>query len=94
MYPPDSAMALLASIHIGNGVGVDRGELVIPDPTGAPVLLRHDPADLDALESRGWLVIGDDAARATDRGVYWLRRWLLANPDARRAASRRELRSL
>lgn len=93
-YPPASAMALLASIHTGNGVGVDRGELVIPDPTGAPVLLRHDPADLDALESRGWLVIDADAARATDRGVYWLRRWLIANPEARRVAGRRELRSL
>lgn len=94
MYPPDSAMALLASIHIGNGVGVDCGELVIPDPTGAPMLLRHDPADLDALESRGWIAIGDDAARATDRGVYWLRRWAQAKPELRRVAGRQGLRTL
>ena len=93
MYPPDSAMALLASIHTGNGVGVDRGELVIPDPTGAPALLVHDPADLDALESLGWLTIGDEA-RVTERGVYWLRKWAQRNPAIRRVASRRELRSL
>lgn len=94
MYPPDSAMALLASIHTGNGVGVDRGELVIPDPTGAPVLLRHDPADLDALESRGWLDIDADGASVTDRGRYWLRRWAESQPAVRRRASREQLRAL
>lgn len=86
-------MALLVSIHTGNGVGVDRGELVIPDPTGAPVLLVHDPADLDALESRGWLAIGDEV-RATERGVYWLRRWAQAKPELRRVAGRQGLRTL
>lgn len=83
-YPRDTAMALLASIHVGNGVCVQDGQLFLPDPTDANRLIHADDADLGELEARGWLVIDADGVRTTERGDWWLNRWIRATPAVRR----------
>jgi hypothetical protein len=94
MYPPDSAMALLVSIRTGNGCGVHDGHLAHPDPIHAGRVLLHDSDDLDELERRGWIAIDASGATVTERGAYWLRKWLATKPEVRRVAGRAVLRTL
>jgi hypothetical protein len=80
--PDDDMMLLLAGVWAG-------GDL---EPRGAELVLRNprrnaertvDPAHLDALESRGWVVIGAEFAEVTAAGEYWLRKWFRGSVERR-----------
>ncbi len=75
-YPADGTMLVLLAHEAGDRLTVKDGALhltvqsedrTIPAPTAA----------LDDLEDRGWLrVLPDGRTEITDRGKYWLTRWL------------------
>jgi hypothetical protein len=87
-FPRAAAMAVLLAVATGRAleVGEFRGEDVIafPDPTDPAAAVLVDGADLDTLEGLGWLAIGEKGAAVTDRGRYWLKKWLNLNRKALR----------
>lgn len=75
-YPKDGTMLLLAALVGRCRLDVIDGDLVLANRDGidcpAPI------AALDELEFLGWVEVGDEGATPTERGIYWLRRWLKA----------------
>lgn len=76
-YPKDGTMLLLAAL-VGRcrlDVAGD-GDLVLANRHGVDCPAPVDA--LDDLEARGWVSISDSGATVTERGIYWMRRWLRA----------------
>ncbi len=74
-FPPKSVMQDLAALALGNEFVCD------PDTGRMVVLLDRNRAveigeEIDELFRRGWAEEKDDEIRVTERGRYWLKRWL------------------
>ena len=78
----DGAYLLLLAMSVGEQVTVHDDRVVIPDPTTSGRFLAVGESDLDDLEAHGLLTsIGpgtEEGPVVTDRGRYWLKRWVTA----------------
>lgn len=77
--PTTLAMEFLLGLHVGENVVVRDGQLylIVPGAGEQPVTAET----LDELETRGWLVPGwtaedPDPPEPTEKGVYWLDRYM------------------
>lgn len=76
--PTDEVMSLLLAVVTGQEIAPVDGVLTVALPTrdGSTHVITNVDAELDALEARGWVVIGDERPEATEQGCYALRLWL------------------
>ncbi len=74
--PTDLSMLFALGLHLGDGVTVEEGQLflVVAGAGKQPV-----PAEtLDDLESREWIDTATEPPTVTERGRYWVERWMRA----------------
>ena len=71
----DSAMLVLMALATGEQVrpAADGEALELTVENGA---VPADRETFDRLEELAWVVIGPDGVRVTERGNYWLQKWL------------------
>lgn len=79
-YPPDEVMEAFHAMSQAVGIDHETGPLLayIPDRAAPDGCRTHEITGeaIDELVARGWVeLVGDDEIEATDRGVYWLKRW-------------------
>lgn len=76
--PDDSVMSLLLAVVTGEPIAPADGVLTVTLPArdGSAHVVTNVDAQLDALEARGWVVIGDDRPEATEQGLYSLELWI------------------
>ena len=72
----DGDMLLLLATSLGNAPDVYGGELALPDPANPGAVVPVQVEALDRLEGAGLVEIAEAGARVTDRGDYWLQRWM------------------
>jgi hypothetical protein len=72
----DGDMLLLLATSLGNAPDVFAGELALPDPANPGAVVPVPTDALDRLEGTGLVEITEAGARVTDRGGYWLQRWM------------------
>lgn len=84
MTPPaaSSAMLFLASLAVGVPHRAAGGELWVDVPGAGPQPVPA--ADLDWLESQGWLTLDGERPEITPTGRYWLERWAYKHHRPRR----------
>jgi hypothetical protein len=84
-YPPTDVMVdLLLLDNSTSGGFTHDGRLAVRTAKGPAVI---DPASLDVLSERGWLeYVGTDSVKVTERGRYWLTRWVKAHRGTLRGA--------
>lgn len=73
-FPPELTMIELMGLR-GNDakVGEDGLFYLVVEGDEHPISAES----LDDLDGRGWIEIGDDAVKITEKGNYWLERWSL-----------------
>jgi hypothetical protein len=72
----DGDMLVLVALFAGEGMTVAGDAIMLTldgQPEGA-VPLEGD--QLDRLEGRGWVVVEERGPALTDKGLYWLQRWM------------------
>ena len=78
----DGAYLLLLAVSAGHELTVHADRISIPDPTTPGKFLPVGEDDLDSLENQGLIAStgqGTDAGPVvTDKGRYWLERWMRA----------------
>lgn len=78
----DGAYLLLLAVSTGHRLTVHEDRVAIPSPTAEGEYLPVGEADLDDLEAAGLLATTGEGTEAgpvvTERGYYWLNRWLAA----------------
>lgn len=79
-YPDDGTMLALLGHALGDTFAVGAGGELILSFVGTNGGSVPAPVEaLDDLEARGWIAVRPDGTTAeTERGRYWLRRWLAA----------------
>lgn len=76
-YPADAVMLMLVAHAAGDRFTVAGGELHVT-VGGEGRTMPAPPGALDDLESLGWVEVRPDGATAlTERGEYWVQRWLV-----------------
>lgn len=71
-YPADGAMLVLMALDQGERIVASDGCLYV---TVEGQYVPMPSLELDDLEDRGWVEVGEQVT-ATDRGRYWLKRWV------------------
>lgn len=86
----DGAYLVLLGVAAGHRLTVHDDKVVIADPVNAGQFLPVGEADLDNLEAAGLIATtgeGTDAGPViTEKGEYWLRRWVTAKFKVKRFA--------
>jgi len=92
-FPHHAAMLTLIAIAFDDKITVDDGQIVLeingsgllPDHGTAKVVLND--AELEALESRGWIEHRDNGETvATEQGRYAVKRWYDLDQQTKRKA--------
>jgi hypothetical protein len=74
---PSSHYLLLLAIDLGDQLDVCDGQLALTcEGVEGPQVIPSLPEALDALESRGWVEITEAGPVSTERGRYWMSRWM------------------
>jgi hypothetical protein len=74
---PSSHYLLLLAIDLGDTLDVQDGQLTLTcEGVDGPQVIPSLPEALDALESQGWVEITEAGPVSTERGRYWLARWM------------------
>jgi hypothetical protein len=74
---PHGYYLLLLAIDLGDQLDVQDGQLALTcDGVEGPQVIPSLPEALDALEIRGWVEITEGGPVSTERGRYWLSRWM------------------
>jgi hypothetical protein len=74
---PPSHYLLLLAIDLGDQLDVYQGQLALTcDGVEGPQVIPSLPEALDALEGLGWVEITETGPVSTERGRYWLARWM------------------
>lgn len=80
--PSDATMAALLALATGLEIVLHptTGEVRVVLEPGLACVVEGE--HLDALFARGWIEADDDAMTltTTDRGAYWLARWIKKQP--------------
>ena len=72
----DGDFLLALATSLGNAPDVFEGELALPDPAHPGQTVPVPVGSLDRLEAAGFVEIVESGAKVTERGEYWLRRWV------------------
>jgi hypothetical protein len=80
----DGDLLLLLALSVGNPIDVIDGEMRLPDPAAPSSSVPVPPGALDRLEDAGMVAIEEAGAVPTDRGKYWLDRWLTKKVGVRK----------
>lgn len=83
--PSDATMAALLALCTGGSILLNRETGEVAVDLGGGKLAVIDGEHLDALFERRWIEADDDARTltTTEKGGYWLRRWLDRRPRRR-----------
>lgn len=73
-YPPDEHMVILLALHPAACESIVIGDDDRPRLAGIGVPVNLDI--VDALAERGWVEHTETGPVVTDKGAYWLRRWM------------------
>jgi hypothetical protein len=74
---PHGYYLLLLAIDLGDTLDVQDGQLALTcDGVDGPQVIPSLPEALDELEQRGWVEITEAGPVSTERGRYWLGRWM------------------
>jgi hypothetical protein len=74
---PHGYHLLLLAIDLGDQLDVCDGQLALTcDGVDGPQVIPSLPEALDALEQLGWVEITEAGPVSTERGRYWLSRWM------------------
>lgn len=73
----DGDMLLLLALEVGNAIHVNGGEMRLPDPARPGESMPVPAGALDRLEGSGLVAIEESGAVPTDKGRYWLKKWMV-----------------
>lgn len=79
----DGDMLLALATLLGNAPDVFDGDLALADPANPGATVPVPPGALDRLEAAGVVEIAEAGAVVTDKGRYWLDRWVRRKFKAR-----------
>lgn len=72
----DGDTLLLLALEVGNSINLIEGEMHLPHPALPGAWMAIPPGALDRLENAGLVAIGEVGAIPTERGRYWLGKWM------------------
>lgn len=73
---PDGDMLLLLALEVGSSIHVIEDEMRLPNPAIPGAWMAIPPGALDRLEEAGLVAIGSIGVLLTERGRYWLGKWM------------------
>jgi hypothetical protein len=77
-YPHFDVMVDLLLLDNSEHGGITHDGRIAVRTTAGPAVIG--PASLGLLAERGWLeYVGDGSVKVTEKGRYWLTRWVRAN---------------
>jgi hypothetical protein len=90
-YPSDDAVGVFLELCRGVQFSTEGGVMAVrvPDPVTGWRWVEVAGAALDELVEKGWVeLVGEDEIEATERGVYWARRWVTVQARLARKSAR------